>query len=1424
MKKKLYLFFIYWLITSTAVAQQISQSEALKDAISFYGAGTKFVLVCIGGTEDAPDYYVYNVDQGPGFVIVAGDRRMLDLIPVYSQTGHFDVDNLPDAFRDLLANYSQEVNRMRKQPASDSQTRIATRSNNSSLADITKVGPLLGEIIWDQTSPYNDQCPIINGVHAVTGCVATGTAQIMKYYAWPLQGKGTVGKVDYSKATYNWDLMLPVYNANSSVDQKAEVAKLMFHVGNASEMKYGTNGSGASLRLLTKALINNFSYSSDLQTVYRTTYTDNEWFQMMKREIDLKRPVANTGSGNPGDHFFVCDGYDSDGRVHYNYGWGGSSNGYVALSACLFPNLNEALIGFIPNNITVADADKAAPQIVLVGAMNSSTYEPKLGVKFNISTRVANYSYTDFNGNLALALCQGGKMIGSPLKQVAQQVPGIAVNNVPTLAEGAKNILFTDVLIPANTAAGDYQLCLMAQLGSAWFPALCVVDDVTKEINVTIKNGTAYFTYPVGEKGSKLELMSPIDINVANNRATLRCSIRNVDDFYNCENVEVSVLVAPNNELIPTVWKRTRIDNLPSGFVKELEITDISLPAGTSVNSCRFYLAYNPVNNAPGKDRDIASVPMFPSKYNFKSYNIPAERLISNVDFKKTAIPDDYKKYNSKGEEDENAWKKGILSFATSGGKDCLLVTSAIHVTDENDVLEWSTSNMYSSELPFTVYISTEGQAFSNFAAPVYEKVMPAAGIARLSLSEYAGKDIYIAFESPIDGQYSLIYFNLLNIKTPKDISVQEVLMAGSVKEGQEIPVKVKVKNHSAATVREISASYTVGDKTVNEIFKSDIAFNNTQEFTFAEPIIVSGTAGDVVPVKVHVQQDGEDTAQLGNNDGTTQYTLMNFFPKRGALIFKTTKVGCYGCMLTYGALDKADEDYPKLTAAVELWRNGTFSTPDFPNYTVSGTTPSFFVNGRYQYSIEGVLNGLRDISFTDNPPADLAVTAAYEDENSRKLKINIKTLFALPIKGEYRIGAIIIENNVINKEGQISGTHPTGVKLVKNHVPIGVIGKYDGSTGMRIENPRAEEYTYACEYVIPDELEYRYRKDNVQVIAVLYDSNGQILNSSLNSYYLKLPETSGLTFEPIEGYSNFKSIYELKSVGNNYESITNYRTTINAGNKYQFRIKKDITWNGKHPKLIVNKEADYNKFKEEVLEADANGIYTIEEAQMHYNITIEAAEGELPEPQPEQAFEVKYKGEVLKDGSIITIDNYELQESDMTMKFEVEVTNTSRAAYSMRMRKVESVLMQHTSNSVCWDQCMEPEDEYANSLNIAPGEVQRPRADFILNFDGEPVKGTSIVKYTFMTSNKMDDPLSVEVHYAYDGSLVGFDGLAHLNSFNVWTDNGIVLINTEEAMAVSLYGVDGCVVRQLQLVPGVNRITGLAKGVYLVNGHKVIL
>ena len=80
---------------------------------------------------------------------------------------------------------------------------------------------------------------------------------------------------------------------------------------------------------------------------------------MIQNELNQGRPVLYSGrdTGGIGGHAWVCDGYDANGNLHMNWGWGGMDNGYY-LSTDLDPDgLNwswgeAAIIGIKPGDVT----------------------------------------------------------------------------------------------------------------------------------------------------------------------------------------------------------------------------------------------------------------------------------------------------------------------------------------------------------------------------------------------------------------------------------------------------------------------------------------------------------------------------------------------------------------------------------------------------------------------------------------------------------------------------------------------------------------------------------------------------------------------------------------------------------------------------------------------------------------------------------------------------------------------------------------------------------------------------------------------------------------------------------------------------------------------------------------------------------------
>ncbi len=453
------LIFIFQFICASA--QQRNLQDALEIANSFTSSHTteqgieqqgvqkvnraqSAQLAYISSEEqgESAHYYVFNRAEG-GFVIVSGDERAYDILG-YSTTGTFDLNNLPPNMEEYLELYVEELKNV-DAPTSTLQKTANVETNTQLLpapryANIREsVAPLLGDVKWDQGSPYNLLCPKSGTTTTVTGCVATAMAQIMYYHKWPEKGHGYANYItdelklkinaDLSKSTYDWDNMTPQYSSSSTAVEKNAVATLMRDCGYAVEMDYTTNGSAASDNAVLYALPNHFSYDTDIRAVGKTTLTNDEWTELIKTELSEGRPVYHTGQSNGGGHAFVCDGYTADDFFHFNWGWGGYQNGYFRLysldpatggvgagSADGYNQSRGIIIG-----IQKPDAIDQVKNydINISGMWKSSTSATTKGNDFTITIPKLSSEGNEFNGKIATALCSLDSQIvqvGTPFR------------------------------------------------------------------------------------------------------------------------------------------------------------------------------------------------------------------------------------------------------------------------------------------------------------------------------------------------------------------------------------------------------------------------------------------------------------------------------------------------------------------------------------------------------------------------------------------------------------------------------------------------------------------------------------------------------------------------------------------------------------------------------------------------------------------------------------------------------------------------------------------------------------------------------------------------------------------------------------------------------------------------------------------------
>ena len=489
MRKITFIIVSLLLLATNVYTKQRTESEALNLASAFYQQSSGFKLKAAGNqslqlaytsmrpsysTGKEANYYVYNIGENAGFVIISGDDRAKSILG-YSDNGSFDINVIPENFRAWLNFYQSELEALAKQPES-----ISSNDNTLSLSYFQQnkafagsIAPLLGGIKWDQGMPYNDLCPAVSGGpggNAVTGCVATAMAQVMKYYQWPVKGAGSNGyttttlnimipAVDFSQTTYDWANMTNTYNTSSTTAQKDAVATLMYHCGVAVNMDYGLS-SGASSYNMVNAMINNFGYDANAQRYMRDYHTKAEWEDMIKSELNAQRPVLYDGQSSGGGHQFVCDGYDTNGLYHFNWGWSGMSDGYFELSA-LNPgalgagggsggyNSNQGIaLGIQKPDVNSQYSNIFYMQKPLEASASTVGRNNSFGIK---AFDMYNYGVNAFTGYLGVALYDLSNNL------VAVLIQG-SVNNLSPLYGWSTFDSFSSMTVPSSVANGNYKI------------------------------------------------------------------------------------------------------------------------------------------------------------------------------------------------------------------------------------------------------------------------------------------------------------------------------------------------------------------------------------------------------------------------------------------------------------------------------------------------------------------------------------------------------------------------------------------------------------------------------------------------------------------------------------------------------------------------------------------------------------------------------------------------------------------------------------------------------------------------------------------------------------------------------------------------------------------------------------------------------
>ena len=268
--------------------------------------------------NEQPAYYIFTNPNDKKFVIISGESKLNEVVG-YGDKMTENPNDQPPYFKLFLKEYERVVKEVRSKATATTPQRPIKR----------RVEPLL-TCKWSQYDPFNKYTPLSNGQHTPTGCVATATAQVMFYNKWPKNRPteyiASTGDEARKSSTYWWEDMKNTTNEMRTEQSRQAVGVLMYDIGKAVHMRYYIKGSDSNLQRACNALRDKFDYT--VRYLDKNFLPANEFLNEVMQEISDGYPVIVVG----GPHAFVYDGYDEQGLIHTNWGWGGENDGYFDIN------------------------------------------------------------------------------------------------------------------------------------------------------------------------------------------------------------------------------------------------------------------------------------------------------------------------------------------------------------------------------------------------------------------------------------------------------------------------------------------------------------------------------------------------------------------------------------------------------------------------------------------------------------------------------------------------------------------------------------------------------------------------------------------------------------------------------------------------------------------------------------------------------------------------------------------------------------------------------------------------------------------------------------------------------------------------------------------------------------------------------------
>jgi len=379
--------------------------------------------------DATPAFHIFS-REGGGFVIVSGDDACKPILGYSFENDFGPVDQMPEGLRDWLADFEAQVVQVRQETARPEAV-SAARSEWMAVEYPTKAGTnFKPEVLhdtpaWNQGDPFNRLCPVDGGKTSYVGCVPLAMSLVMNFFGYPAQGKGTLPSYDYELMgksyhvdghqlgySYEWEKFRNVdFNKSFTDDQAKAAATFIRDVAMAGQAWFTATGTDCNFERIVPAVLEYFGYDPNVTHLRRWYFTDKEWMNMIKGDLQ-DHPLIYAANKEGGGHAFVVDGYDKKDNLHINWGWGPSYNGYFALSAFTpvegsnYKYDHTTILGLVPDKGQGGQPDEYLYLTSSQGGKGlSCTETPERGKTFYMDVIwFFNGGLSNFDGKVCFAL------------------------------------------------------------------------------------------------------------------------------------------------------------------------------------------------------------------------------------------------------------------------------------------------------------------------------------------------------------------------------------------------------------------------------------------------------------------------------------------------------------------------------------------------------------------------------------------------------------------------------------------------------------------------------------------------------------------------------------------------------------------------------------------------------------------------------------------------------------------------------------------------------------------------------------------------------------------------------------------------------------------------------------------------------------